>query len=82
MSKEINNIKNFGKFLNENEATGAEKFKSFKNELKTLLNKYNASINCLIDGDDLSGLTTKMVIEIDKKDYILNSDSYIDKHEL
>jgi hypothetical protein len=58
-----------------------EKLNAFKAELKALLEKYNASIGCNIDGDT-HGLMTTMVVEIDRKDYVLSSGSYFDKSDI
>ncbi|MBN1117787.1 MAG: hypothetical protein JXA77_11315 [Bacteroidales bacterium] len=46
------------------------KIDDFKIELKALLDKYNASIACNIDGDTHC-LMTNMEVEIDRKDYVL-----------
>lgn len=54
---------------------------SFKTELKALLDKYNATIGCDIDGDTHC-LSTTMVVEIDRKDYVLCNGSYIDKSDI
>jgi len=59
-----------------------EKIQAFKTELKALLEKYNATIGCDIDGDT-HGLITTMVVEIDRKDYVLSEgNSYLDKGDL
>lgn len=58
-----------------------EKLQAFKIELKALLEKYNATIGCNIDGDT-HGLITTMVVELDKKDYVLSNDCYIDKGDI
>lgn len=53
----------------------------FKIELKALLEKYNASIFCDIEGDT-HGLINTMKVEIDNKDYELAYGTYLDEHEL
>lgn len=59
-----------------------EKIEAFKIELKALLEKYNATIGCDIDGDT-HGLLTTMVVEIDRKDYVLNSgESYMESRDI
>lgn len=59
-----------------------EKIQAFKIELKALLEKYNATIGCDIEGDTHC-LTTTMVVEIDRKDYVLSGgQSYIDKGDI
>lgn len=58
-----------------------DKIDAFKTELRDLLDKYGASIGCDIDGDT-HGLITKMVVEIDKKDYVLSNNPFVDKFDL
>jgi len=75
-------IKSFEKFLNENnELIGNKKLEAFKSEFKLLLEKYNAYIFCDFEGDT-HGLNTTMLVEIDKKDYILSNSSDIDYYNL
>jgi hypothetical protein len=57
------------------------KIDDFKTELKTLLDKYNASIACNIDGDTHCIITT-MEVEIDKKDYTLCNGFEITKYDI
>lgn len=56
-------------------------FEEFRAELKALLDKYNATLGCDIDGDT-HGLITTMVVEIDKKDHVLCNGSYVDAYDL
>jgi hypothetical protein len=58
---------------------------NFKAELKALLEKYNASISCNVDGDT-HGLSYEMVVDFgsaDKwKDYKLSDSQGVDSHDL
>lgn len=58
-----------------------QKIDAFKRDLKYLLDKYNAYIYCDLEGDT-HGLSTKMMVEIDKKDYLLTYSSDLDKGDL
>lgn len=46
----------------------------FLSELKALLEKYNASIYADVDGDDLSGVSIKIVIDVNNKNVLSNYD--------
>lgn len=54
---------------------------AFKTELKALLDKYGATIGCNIDGDT-HGLITKMIVEINNKDYVLSNSNFVDKFDI
>ncbi len=60
---------------------GKQKAEEFKKEFKALLLKYNAYLYCDIDGDT-HGLITKMIVEVDKKDYLLTNTCDIDANDL
>jgi hypothetical protein len=57
------------------------KIDEFKTELKALLDKYNATIACDIDGDTHCIITT-MEVEIDKKDYVLCNGFEVSKYDI
>ncbi len=61
------------------------KIDDFKAELKTLLEKYGASISCNVEGDT-HGLSYEMVVDFgsaDKwKDYKLSDNAGIDSYDL
>ena len=61
--------------------TPEEKKEAFKKELKTLLEKYNASIWCDIEGDT-HGLSETMMVDIDGNDHRLSGGNDIDKSDL
>lgn len=69
----------------ENPTNGTQKATEFKKELKALLEKYNASISCNVDGDT-HGLSYEMVVDFgsaDKwKDYTLAHGNGVDKSDL
>jgi hypothetical protein len=62
-----------------------EKIDNFKTELKALLEKYNASISCSVDGDT-HGLSYEMVVDFgsaDKwKEHKLTNGNEIDWHNV
>jgi len=62
-----------------------EKINEFKSELKALLEKYNATISCNVDGDT-HGLSYEMVVDFGKadknKEYKLNDSTGIDYSDL
>lgn len=62
-----------------------DKIDDFTAELKTLLEKYNATISCVVEGDTC-GLSYEMVVDFgsaDKwKEYKLTNDSGIDSSDL
>jgi hypothetical protein len=57
------------------------KLESFKSELKAILEKYNASIECEFEGDT-QGTSFTMVVEIDKNDYKICYGNSIDSSDL
>lgn len=71
MDNGTNKIKNFDVFLNENNDNKAEQFKK---ELKELLTKYDADIYAEMDGDT-HGVSVDVVIDINNKEVLRNSDS-------
>lgn len=71
MDNGTNKIKNFDVFLNENNDNKAEQFKK---ELKELLVKYDADIYAEMDGDT-HGVSVDVVIDINNKEVLRNSDS-------
>lgn len=81
MNKQIIKIKKLEDFLNEENTPNNQKIVDFKKELKKLFEKYNAYIWCDIEGDT-HGLSYKMVVEIDRKDYTLTERSDIDENDL
>lgn len=50
-------------------------------ELKALLEKYNADISADVDGDDLSGVSVKIVIDVNNKTVLSNYDM-INHHDI
>lgn len=62
-----------------------EKLELFKTELKALLEKYNATIECAVDGDT-HGLSYEIVVSFgsaDKwKDYKLSDSNGIDSSDI
>ena len=72
MKKDVDKVKNFDKFLNENNEVVENKTKSFKRELKELLTKYNAEIYSDSEGE---GFTREIVIDIDNKEVMRNYDT-------
>ena len=67
MRKDIDRVKNFGKFINENTDKNMNSVDSFKKELKELLAKYNAEIWADSEGD---GFSSQVVIDIDDKEIL------------
>jgi uncharacterized protein (UPF0335 family) len=65
MRKQIDKVKSFGKFLNENNGVVMNKVDSFKTELKELLAKYNVEIYADSKGE---GFTSEVVVDMDNKE--------------
>ena len=69
----------------ETESLKIDKIDNFKSELRKLLKRYNASIECEVDGDT-HGLSYKMVVNFyqeDKwKDYKLSDSNSIDWNDM
>jgi hypothetical protein len=64
MRKDIDRVKNFGKFINEN-AEPVNMVESFKREFKDLLTKYNVEIYADSKGE---GFTSEVVVDMDNKE--------------
>jgi uncharacterized protein (UPF0335 family) len=64
MRKDIDRVKNFGKFINEN-TESVNKVESFKREFKDLLAKYNVEIYADSKGE---GFTSEVVVDMDNKE--------------
>lgn len=64
MRKDIDSVKNFGKFINEN-TESVNKVESFKREFKDLLAKYNVEIYADSKGE---GFTSEVVVDMDNKE--------------
>jgi uncharacterized protein (UPF0335 family) len=64
MRKDIDRVKNFGKFINEN-TEHVNKVESFKREFKDLLTKYNVEIYADSKGE---GFTSEVVVDMDNKE--------------
>lgn len=58
-----------------------EKLEAFKTELKALLDKYNATIACDVEGDT-HGVSMTIVVELDKKDYKLAYGCSVDQSDI
>lgn len=58
-----------------------QKLEDFKRELKALLEKYDATLWCDINGDT-HGTSMTMTVEVDKKDYPLCNGVSVDKSDL
>ena len=67
MRKDIDKVKSFGKFLNENNEQIINKPDAFMKELSELLKKYNAEIYVDLEGDT-HGVSSFIVIDIDRKE--------------
>ena len=59
----------------------AQKLENFKQDLKLLLEKYDAVISCDIEGDT-QGVSFEMMVELDKKDHRLTYGCYIEPGDL
>ena len=64
MRKDIDRVKNFGKFINEGNES-ANKIVSFKTEFRELLAKYNVEIYADSKGE---GFTSEVVVDMDNKE--------------
>ncbi len=64
MRKDIDRVKNFGKFINEN-TESVNKVESFKREFKDLLTRYNVEIYADSKGE---GFTSEVVVDMDNKE--------------
>lgn len=53
----------------------------FKKELKALLEKYNAEIYVLLDGDTI-GVSSELCIDINNKEIMKVSDDCISHHDI
>lgn len=67
MRKDIDRVKNFGKFINENNEPVINKSDAFLKELSELLKKYNAEIYVDLEGDT-HGVSSFIVIDVDRKE--------------
>ena len=67
MRKDIDKVKNFGKFINENVEPTINKSDAFLKELSELLKKYNAEIYVGLEGDT-HGVSSFIVIDVDRKE--------------
>ena len=69
----------------ETESLGVDKIDNFKSELRGLLERYNASIECEVHGDT-HGLSYKMVVSFYQenkwKDYKLSDSNSIDWNDM
>jgi hypothetical protein len=64
MRKDIDKVKNFGKFINEN-TEPVNKVETFKREFKDLLTRYNVEIYADSKGE---GFTSEVVVDMDNKE--------------
>jgi hypothetical protein len=64
MRKDIDRVKNFGKFINEGNES-VNKIVSFKTEFRELLAKYNVEIYADSKGE---GFTSEVVVDMDNKE--------------